>query len=63
MLAVAVPLSATVTPLVAGLIVPEMLQIEVDVALKLFPVELAPLIVTDWDVGLKVKPVLPGVTV
>jgi hypothetical protein len=58
------PLSATVAPLPfeADAILPEMLQVET-VAVKLMPVWLAPLIVTGWLAGLKVEPLLLGVTV
>ena len=50
-------------PFAAGLTVPEMLHVWTDVAVKLTPVTFAPLTVTGWLVGLKVKPVFDGVTV
>jgi hypothetical protein len=63
--AVAAPLKVRVAPapLVLGLIVPEILQVGAVVAVKLTPVTLALLTVTDWVAGLNVKPALVGVTV
>ena len=60
-----VPLSVNVVPvpLAAGLTVPEMLKVGTAVAVKLTAVTFAPLTVTGWLVGLKVKPVFDGVTV
>jgi hypothetical protein len=64
-LALAAPLSVSVVPVpfAAGLTVPEMLQFAIGVAVKLTAVTFAPLTVTGWLVGLKVKPVFDGVTV
>ena len=67
MVALAAPLRVTVAPLplAAGLIVPEMLQVgadELDEMVKLTPATFAPLTVAAWLPGLKLKPVLPGVT-
>ena len=55
------PLNVTVAPL-PPVIVPEMLQV-IAVAVKFTAVALAPLMVTARLVGLKVKPLLVGVTV
>ncbi len=60
-MAVAAPLSATVTPVVP-VIVPEMLQVGAEAA-KLMPVTFAPFTVTAALAGLKVKPAFVGVTV
>jgi hypothetical protein len=59
--ALAVPLNVTVAALPL-LIVPKILQL-IAVAVKFTAVALAPLIVTARFTGLKVKPVLLGVTV
>jgi hypothetical protein len=62
----AVPLNVTVAPLppLVGVIVPEIVNVEgaTAVAVKLIPVTLALVMVTDCDVGLKVNPVWLGVT-
>jgi hypothetical protein len=59
------PLRVTVTsvPEETGLIVPEMLKRPVEFAVKFTPVRLAPLTVSGWLAGVKVNPVLVGVTV
>jgi hypothetical protein len=59
------PLKVTKVPLLApaGMTVPEILQMAVEVAAKLIPVALAALIVTAWLPGLKVYPGFVGVTV
>ena len=56
--ALAAPLNVTVAPLppAAGVIVPEILYVAIEVAVKLMPVTLAPLTVALWLAGLKVKP-------
>jgi len=61
----AAPLKDTVAPAppATGLMVPDMLQTTVDCPVKLTAVWLAPLIVTGWLVGVKVNPLLLGVTV
>jgi hypothetical protein len=59
------PLRVTVAPAPAeaGLIVPEMVYVGATaVAVKFIAVTLAPLSVTAWLPGLKLKPVLLGVT-
>jgi hypothetical protein len=63
-LALPVPASVTVTPdpLVAGLMVPEMLYVIAD-AVKFAPVTLAPLTVTGKLDGLNVNPFLLAVIV
>ena len=60
-----VPLKVSVVPFpdAAGLTVPERVQVGSAVAVKFTPVTPALLMVTDWLVGLNVKPVLLGVTV
>jgi hypothetical protein len=64
--AAAGPVSKTVAPLppAVGVIVPEILEVGPvwGVAVKFIPVMLAVVIVADWVVGLKVNPVLLGVT-
>ena len=64
MVALAVPLSVTVAPVVseAGFSVPEIVHVWT-VAVKLTAVFEAPLIVTLWFVGLKIIPAFVGVTV
>ena len=57
--ALAAPLKVTVDPL-PPVIVPEMLQV-IAVAVKFTAFALAPLMVTAWLTGLKVKPDLLGV--
>jgi hypothetical protein len=63
-LALAAPLNVTVAPLpeFVGLIAPDMLNVAVGVV-KLRPVTLVPLTVKFRLTGLKVNPVLLGVTV
>jgi hypothetical protein len=64
--AIVAPLSVTVVPLplVAGLIVPEMLHVAAwEEAVKFTPVTLAALTVVLWPGGLKLKPFRVGVTV
>ena len=66
-MALAAPLSVTVVavPLAAGLIVPEILYVVDDtvfVAEKLTPLTLAAFTVADWLAGLKLYPLLVGVT-
>ena len=61
--ALAAPLSVTVAP-APPVIVPEITQVDcVPVAVKFWPVASAPLTVTARLAGLKVKPVMLGVTV
>lgn len=58
------PLKVTVAPLpfAGGVIEPEMENVGTATAVKLVPVTLAPLMVTALLVGVKVNPVLLGVT-
>jgi hypothetical protein len=59
---VAVPVNATVAP-APPVIVPEMLYVATAVAVKFTPVTLELFTVTDALEGLKISPVLLGVTV
>ena len=61
-LAVAVPLSATVAP-APPVIVPEMLYVATTLALKFTPVTLAPFTATGALVGVNASPALLGATV
>ena len=63
--ALAAPRSVTVTPVAAGLTVPEMLYVvgdPVEAAVKFTAETLAPLTLTGKLDGLKLNPLLPGVT-
>jgi hypothetical protein len=60
--AVAAPLSATVTA-VAPVTEPEMLQVDATTVVKLMPGTFAPFTVTATLAGLNVKPAFVGVTV
>jgi hypothetical protein len=64
LIALAVPLSATVAPLppAVGLIVPETVKV-CAVSVKFTPVTLLPLIAVLWLLGVNVKPVRLGATV
>jgi hypothetical protein len=64
-LAAEVPLNVTVAPLPAGsgVTVPEIVKVGTAWMTKLTPVAFAPVTLTDWLAGVKVNPLLAGVTV